>query len=206
MILNLGSIVEGHGDVRSVPLLLRRLQQEWDPALHLNIPRPMRVGRYKLVKARELEAKIEWVARRLSTPRAILILIDAEDDCPKELAPELLPRAQTARSDIPVGVVLAKHEFETWLLAAAESLSGHRGLAQNLSAVPDPESIRDAKGYLARHMVGSRTYSETLDQPALTAVFDIALARRRSDSFDKCCREVERLFGFVSQQSSQSKE
>jgi len=206
MILNLGSIVEGHGDVQAVPLLLRRLQQQWDPALHLNIRRPMRIGRYKLVKERELEGGIEAVARRLSTPRAILILIDAEDDCPKELAPELLARAETARSDIPVGVVFAKHEFEAWFLAAIESLAGRRGLPDELTPVRDPESIRDAKRYLARLMEGTHTYSETLDQPALTAVFDIALARQRSDSFDKCCREVERLFGIVSQQSPQSKE
>jgi hypothetical protein len=59
--------------------------------------------------------------------------------------------------------------------------------------VPNPESIRDAKGFLTRNMPGSRAYSETADQPALAAVFDIQTARSRSDSFDKCCREVRRL-------------
>ncbi len=28
----------------------------------------------------------------------------------------------------------------------------------------------------------------------MAAVFDLDKARERSDSFDKCCREVERLF------------
>ncbi len=41
-------------------------------------------------------------------------------------------------------------------------------------------------------MKGSRTYSETQDQPALTALFDIEQARQ-SDSFDKCYRDIVRL-------------
>ena len=194
MIVNLGCIVEGHGDTRAVPVLLRRLQQQANPSLYLNIPRPFRAGRYKLVKPGELERIVELVARGLEPPRAILVLIDAEDDCPKELAPELLKRAQRARPDIPSGVVLAKHEFEAWFLAAIESLGGRRGLNDKLPAVPDPEAVGGAKGFLTRNMPGSRAYSETLDQPALAALFDLQLARQRSDSFDKCCREVERLF------------
>ena len=201
MILNLGCIVEGHGDVEAVPVLLRRLQQEWDRNLYLEIQRPFRAGRHKLVKPGELEARVESVARPLPAPGAILILIDAEDDCPKHLAPDLLARAQRARPDIPVAVVLAKHEFEAWFLAAIESLSGCRGLGDELPAVPDPEAIRGAKQFLTRNMPGSRAYSETLDQPALAAVFDIEIARTRSDSFDKCCREVHRLFREASEQS-----
>jgi hypothetical protein len=193
--------VEGHGDVRAVPVLLRRLGREYDPGLSLNIPPPFRAGRYKLVKEGELERIVELVARRLERPRAILILIDAEDDCPKELAPQLLARAEQARSDVSIGVVLGKREFEAWFLAAIEPLGGRRGLADTLSPVPDPESVRDAKGHLKRLMVGGRTYSETLDQPALAAVFDMGLARRQSASFDKCCREAKRLFEAVSGQS-----
>ena len=204
MILNLGCIVEGHGEVEAVPVLLRRLQEEWDPSLCLNILRPFRAGRYRLVKPGELERIVEQVARRLDTPRAILILIDAEDDCPKLLAPQLLARAQQARSDIPIGVVLAKREFEAWFLAAMESLSGRRGLGDNLASVGDPESVRGAKELLTRNMQGSSAYSETLDQPALAAVFDMELARRRSVSFDKCCREVRRLFGEASREITET--
>jgi hypothetical protein len=197
MILNLGCIVEGHGEVQAVPVLLRRLAERWNPELSLEIPRPIRTGRHKVVKPDELERTVELAARQLPKPRAILVLIDAEDDCPKELAPNLLARARKARSDIPIGVVLAKHEFEAWFLAAIGSLGGHRGLPQDPPVVPDPESVRGAKGLITRNMLGSRAYSETLDQPALAAVFDIQTARSRSDSFDKCCREVERLFDEV---------
>jgi hypothetical protein len=36
-------------------------------------------------------------------------------------------------------------------------------------------------------------YKETLDQAALAAVFDLKDSRQNSPSFDKFCREVERL-------------
>jgi hypothetical protein len=54
-----------------------------------------------------------------------------------------------------------------------------------------PEGVRDAKGWLNHRMADG--YSETLDQPALTSVFDLDVARR-ADSFDKFFREIGRLF------------
>jgi hypothetical protein len=40
-------------------------------------------------------------------------------------------------------------------------------------------------------------YSETLDQPALAAIFDFGIARLRSDSLDKLCRDVTALLGHL---------
>jgi hypothetical protein len=37
------------------------------------------------------------------------------------------------------------------------------------------------------------SYAETTDQAALAAEFDLEAARRRSDSFDKCYREIRTL-------------
>ena len=42
-------------------------------------------------------------------------------------------------------------------------------------------------------MPKERPYKETEHQSAFTAKFDIHLTRRRSRSFDKCFRELERL-------------
>ena len=85
-------------------------------------------------------------------------------------------------------MVLAKHEYEAWFLASAESLRGRRGLAADLTSPPDPEAIRDAKGWLSNRMATGK-YREVLDQPAFTAAFDLAQSRR-ADSFDKCWREI----------------
>lgn len=200
MVLNLGCIVEGHGDVRAVPVLIRRIQAELAPGLPLSVWRPWRIGRDKLIKAGELERAVERLARQLTPPQAILILLDADVECPRELGPELRVRAAAARPDTPTGIVLAKHEFEAWFLAAIESLRGHRGILRAVPPVPDPESVRDTKTVLTHMMEGSRAYKETLDQPALTAVFDMQLARKRSDSFDKCWRENERRFAQAARQ------
>lgn len=105
---------------------------------------------------------------------------------------------------MPISVVLAKQEYEAWFLAAAESLRGKRRLPNTLESPPDPESIRGAKGWLSRMMHGAPGYSETDDQPALTAVFDMSMARR-ADSFDKCYREIKRMLEELKQSSSARK-
>ena len=87
---------------------------------------------------------------------AVLILIDAGDDCPGKLGPELLARAVAIHPPDRTAVVLAKKEFEAWYLAGAESLAGHRGIAADFTAPEDSESIRGAKGRLSAAMEGAR--------------------------------------------------
>ena len=99
-----------------------------------------------------------------------------------------------------ISVVMAKKEYEAWFIAAGESLRGKRGLIPDLHAPTDPESIRGAKEWLSRHMPGSQPYAETTDQPALTAVFDLNMARR-AESFDKCYREVAWMVRRLSEES-----
>lgn len=117
---------------------------------------------------------------------------DWDGGCPAREGPALAQRARHARSDMQISVVLAKKEYEAWFIAAAESLRGQCGLSQELVADPNPESIRGAKEWLSKHMPQNRRYAETIDQPALTALFNMQVARR-ADSFDKCCREIVRL-------------
>ncbi len=197
MIVSLGCIVEGDGEKRAAPKLLSRIANQFAPDLQLRIPEPFRVGRNKLVKPGELERTIELVVRRLSAPRGVFILLDADDDCPATLGPQLLARARRARPDVPAGVVVANREYEAWFLAAIESLAGQCGLPNELPRVPNPESIRGAKQRLSRLMGKSRGYSETLDQVALTLQFDMATARQQSASFDKCWREVCQLLAII---------
>jgi hypothetical protein len=191
--LPIACIVEGHGEVQAVPILIRRIAAAIDPTLSVNVKPPLRISRSKLVRDEELERAVEFAARKTGGQGGVLILVDSDDDCPAELGPQLLARAHKTRGNLPISVVLAKREFEAWFLAAAESLRGKRGLPDNLTPPPDPESIRGAKEWIARRMTGGSTYSETLDQPALTAIFDLAQAVGRSDSFDKCIREITSL-------------
>ena len=192
MTVKIGCIVEGHGDVVAVPLLIRRIAAELHPDLMIETPRPIRVHRNQIVQADKLERRVELAAQRIGGQGAIFIILDADDACPAQLGPELLNRASQARSDLPIAVVLAKYEFEAWFLAAAESLRGQRGLRDNIHPPNDPETICGAKEWLSHRMEDHRTYRETQDQPALTALFDIEQARR-TDSFDKCYRDILHL-------------
>ena len=104
----------------------------------------------------------------------------------------ILTRAERARPDRPIRVVMAKVEYEAWFLAAAHSIAGRREIDPGTTAPPEPESIVDAKGWLTNRMPAGRSYRETLDQPALTSVFDLTSART-APSFDKLWRDVTSL-------------
>ncbi len=192
--MKVGLIVEGHGEEPSVPILLRRVLHELGQPLHPNILPPSRVSRGKLVKQEEFQRALELMARKVGNEGRILVLLDADDDLPCVLGPRLLEWARKSRPDRDTSVVVAKPEYESWFLAAAASLRGKRGLPADLEPPPSPEAVRDAKGWLNHRMPDG--YSETLDQPALTSIFDLSAARR-SDSFDKFFREVGRLFGLA---------
>ena len=191
MPVKIGCIVEGQGDVKAVPVLIRRIAADLYPELSI-VTHPTRVPRTKVVQIDQLEKTVGLTARKIGRQGAILILLDSDDDCPAKLGPELLQQVVNIRSDLPIAVVLAKCEFEAWFLAAAESLSGQRGLKNDLRPPSNPEGIRDAKGWLSRQMEGNRTYDAVNDQPAFTARFDFEKARQAS-SFDKCYRDIVRL-------------
>lgn len=189
MNLRIACIVEGHGEVEAVPILVRRIAREFDPRLVIQLNPPIRVPKTRLIKQRELERTVEFVARGVGQKGGILIILDSDDECPATLGPELLERARQVRPNIPIRVILAKREFEAWFLASAESLRGCRGLADSLESPADPEAIRGAKEWLTARMAPERRYVETLDQPALAASFDLLQARRAA-SFDKLFRDV----------------
>jgi hypothetical protein len=200
--LSLACIVEGHGEVDALPILLRRFVPVVSPDVYPAVQPPFRRARSSLLKQGGLEHAVELAIRGLPMPGAVLVLLDSDDDCPKERAPALKARAaRTAAGRCPVALILAKCEFENWFIAAAESIAGHAGLPSVLVAPPDPESIRGAKEWLREHMVPGRTYSPTINQPALAATFDLNLARQRAPSFDKFCREVHRLCGHAASHS-----
>ncbi len=195
MNVRVACIVEGDGDVKAVPVLIRRIAAERvDAALYVEIPRPVIVKRARVApRFSDFENKIEQAVRSLSGPGGLLVLLDSDRDCPAQLGPQLMERAGRARSDLPAAVVLARSEYECWFLAAAESLAGKRGLPNDLKAPPQPEEIQGAKEWLSRRWPPTRKYAETTDQPALTSALDLHQAATNSTSFRRCCREIERL-------------
>ena len=193
--LTIVAIVEGHGEVLAAPILIRRIAAAIAPGYAIQVPKPIRVNRNLLLSSGELERYVNLAARQSGPADGILIMLDADDDCPRDLAPAILRRAAAARSDRRIGVVLACREYEGWFLAAADSIAGRRDLNANTTAPDKPESIRNAKGWLANRMPSGRAYEETRDQPAFSNLFDLDQARRGAPSFDKMWRTVADLAG-----------
>src|ERR1035441_8475788 len=90
--LYVACIVEGQGDFNAAPVLLKRLVKFVNPDVYADV-RPFKVTRSKLVLLGELERAVELAGRGLRSPGVVLIVVDSDDDCPKELAPVLLDRA-----------------------------------------------------------------------------------------------------------------
>lgn len=187
--MKVASIVEGEGDVAALPVLLRRLAFEAG-AYDLELLHPLRLARGKMVKPAELRRHVELAARRTDRDDAILVVLDADDDCPADLGPRLLAHALEQRNDRRISVIVIPREFEAWFLAGAAGLAGKRGLPQDLQPPPRPEAFRDAKGWLARHM--ERGYHATRDQEPFAAIVDLEAARQ-CDSFARLARIVKAI-------------
>ncbi|HET7229755.1 MAG TPA: DUF4276 family protein [Longimicrobium sp.] len=185
-------IVEGHGEVTAVPILIRRILAEHAPDFAATVARPIRTPKDALLVEGGVERAVELAARQTQPGDGILILIDADKLCPAEVARDLLHRATTRRPDRRIRAVLAKAEFEAWFLAGARSLRGRRGLADDLTPPSNPEQVRDAKGWLSERCARGQSYKPTIDQPALSQTVDLheALA---APSFAKFVRDIVSL-------------
>ena len=191
--ISIQCIVEGDGEVAAIPILLARLMRQFCPDRLPVTPRPIRRPRNSIVKARQLEEWVEIAARRVEHRGGVLVLLDADQDLPCTLAPALLTRARAASRECPVSVVLANRNYEAWLIASAASLAGNSGFPLTVPPHPNCEEIRGGKAWLTGWWAGADYYSPTQHQADLTRLIDIPLARQNSPSFDKLCRDVERL-------------
>jgi len=181
-------IVEGYGEVEAAPVLLRRLLTEAN-CHSVGIGRPIKRTQSQLRSKEGIQAGVR-LALLQPECAAVIILFDGEDDCPKERGAEVRAWALQVAAGKPCDVVIAYREYETWFLAAAESLRGHCGIRQDAAAPENPESKRDAKGALEDFMPADRAYSATGDQPSMSAVFDMGLAHRRNRSFRKLVKAI----------------
>jgi hypothetical protein len=197
--IEIACIVEGQGEVEALPILIRRFAQErlTEPIYNLCLYKPIRLKADKILfwkdhakRAAYLKQEVDMAAKIMQRRGGILVLLDLDDGCPAQMAPFLLQEFQAAAGNVPCRLIFASREYETWFLAAAESLQGCRGLPKDIKCPTDFENIRAAKGWLERQM--GRPYVERLDQPALTAQFSFEQALR-VDSFAKFCKDLEWL-------------
>lgn len=184
-------VVEGQSEERAIGVLMRRVLHDLG-VFNLAVARPFRVKRQRVVRQGELERCIVQAERSRFGASSVLVVLDADQDCPAVLASQLLERAQL-QTDLPVRVVFPKVEIEAWILGAVDSVRGVRGIRNDAEPPLDPEAVRDAKGAITQLMEGVRGYVATDDLPALVDAVDLELAEARSPSFAKFRRDLESL-------------
>ena len=191
--MNIQPIVEGHGEVKALPVLLRRLCHEasaWD----VQIRTPIRRKRSELVSQSNLERTVKAACYEPDCD-AILILFDSDKDCPAELGPMVHEWASAICGDLPCQVVMPHKEYETWFLAGIEPLRGRRGIRNDANPHPNPEAPRGAKAQLQAQMESGESYLETTDQAAFSALFSMPAAYGDCRSF----RKLTKSFGALVQ-------
>ena len=185
----IASIVEGDGEVVALPVLLRRMGEWLTPGIRIDLPLPIRVRRDRFLRRdEEFKRHLLLAAAKCGDKGWILVLLDADNDCPATLGEQILKRAHSLVPHRRISVVLANREYEAWFLAAANSLHGKRGFVFDNPQNFNPEHPRNAKGWLGNRM-NTGTYRETTDQPAFSAVMDLRQAQENSRSFRKLCSE-----------------
>ena len=193
------AIVEGDGEGKAAPGLIRRILWERLFRYDIFLNRTIRAnGKPDLV--RNLEQFLEYAI--VENADAILVLVDADDECPAESARNLADRASALNLGVPVAVVYAKREYETWFISSLPEGPGGRiramlNIASSVNAPEDVEGIRGAKEWLEGRMPQNQRYRETRDQESLTHHIDMDLTHSRSRSFRRLCHAVEELVGAI---------
>ena len=192
--VTLGLIVEGHGEAQAAPALIRKIAFGFGfyASIKFSI---RRVTKSQLIQPGELERAVEALTRQIGRSQPLLVLLDADDDCPKYLAGKLQARCHAGHADVSISIVIAKKEYEAWFLTAARSLAGKGGLAEQLDPPIDPESVQGAKEWLTARMSSGQSYSPTRHQSAYSELMDLSEARK-ARSFRKLEKEVGRLLGW----------
>ena len=169
---HIGMIVEGPGDLRAVPLLLRAfLSGQGCHADILGKPIPVN-GKSNAVRARGIEGYVATAAARPGC-KGLIVVLDADDDRTCQLGPDLLGRCQP-EVRLPVAVAVAEPDYEGWLYASAETL----GLDLEYDATKNGKTM-------IRKALAPTKYVKPTWQPRLTARMDIDVARSRSRSLDR---------------------
>jgi hypothetical protein len=87
-VITVASVVEGDGDVRALPVPVRRIAHEHG-VYEVEVPFPFRLPRAKFLIPAEFARAVELQARRIVDRGGVVALLDADDDCAVELSATL---------------------------------------------------------------------------------------------------------------------
>lgn len=174
-------IVEGDGDLKAVPVLLRNLLTLH--GLHeTQILPPHKRGELPKVTA----GFDNYFRMALKENAAILLVLDFDCencDCPYQEAEKLYQRAQSIRSNWPFKIAFLVKEFESLFLAETQAAKNVLALPPGTKFPDEPETIRDAKGWLSKALPKGSAYKPTVHQAKITAHLNFEQLRKTSSDF-----------------------
>lgn len=189
-----GLVVEGHGEVAAVPILIRRILSDLG-ADHVQVLHPHRVPRSKLGKGEWGRAiRLQFAKALESGPdgACVLAIMDADDDDPEAIAQMVFDEVPNL-GDGQVDVVVAVREYEAWFLASLKSIRGHGAVRSDAEFPGNPERPRNAKKALEEQM--TQSYSETLHQASFSQLIDLQACSAGSPSFAELVTSLASRFG-----------
>ena len=194
-------IVEGPGEVEAVPALLWKLLAErgrYD--IQIETPQDAH-GCGNLTTPSGIERFVQnaWTKRDCG---AVLVLVDADEQCPVEMAADFSQRILALGVRFPVVIVVAKCEYEAWFLASLETiagmpLNGGYGLPADLVYPGEVEEPVGVKGWITRQFPEGRIYKETIHQSAMTKLIDPERVRQKLRSFRRLCHALEQAVNAI---------
>lgn len=201
MMYKIVPIVEGEGDVKAFPILLRKLIHEKFDRYDFEVMQPLNTHtKFNIVKQRGLEKFVQHAENKLECDKTseyggIVILLDADKDCPKKLAIGLAKRISTK---YPTVVVVANKDYEAWFLPfistmAGQKISGRLLIKAGLSSIETTDGQK-GKSWIEANDDLSSPYNEPDDQPPLTELIDISnAALKKMRSFKRLEDAIEEL-------------
>jgi len=126
--------------------------------------------------------------------KLILLFMDADDDCTKEITEEIRPWIEEEAMRGQCELIVIPKEYECWFIAVLESLRGVRGISIEARSHNCPERVRNPKAILTHWMEGTIAYNECADQAALTQKMDLNARRDRCKSFQRLITKIESFY------------
>ena len=188
-------VVEGPGDTAALPQLLGRILSQMYDRPDVMVAQ----GKTRVVTAQNrsnLEKYLEkFLGHALNKPdcAAILVLVDADDDCPVTVSQQLTQRCEQIGTTVPIQVVYAHREYESWFLASLDTIRGRHGIPETATLAGGVEAVANPKNWLSNRMPTGQAYKETTHQASFSSAIDLDLARQNSRSFRRLCHALEQL-------------
>lgn len=189
-------IVEGKGDVSSIPGLVAKIAAAFNIFLIPSDP-PIKSGEaLKLKRPGELERYLYLAASRDEVD-AVYLIVDLDDGCPKEYSIEFSNRAAPIQQQLgkPIHICFIVREYEVLFLndlANLKSAMPELGIQENVE-ISNPHLIRGAKEKF-RDICKGKIYKQSRDQGPITKklnVFNLIMTDRSFRKLAKCITNMD---------------